>query len=615
MSFFTELKRRNVFRVGAAYLVVAWLLLQIVDTLGPILSLPVAFGRGVFLVLLIGFPLALIVSWVFELTPVGLQTQEDADQSGHHTTSSRLNLVVIVGMALVIVLLVLDNYILDDSFIQEDQDVADTAIDDDNGFPAEEEIIQTSGVQTLAVLPFDNLSADGEQEYFADGISEELISVLTRLDGLQVAGRTSSFYFKDRDEDLATAGEMLGVEYILEGSVRKAGDQVRINAQLVNSRTGFNLWTETYDRGLDDIFAIQDEIAKAVATALSITLGVGDLGQQPGMTSDLDAYDIYLQILSIKSNDVGPMIRRGELARQALAIDPDFGLAWLYLALGESWEFRAENPGSTFEEMLEVVREPFEKARALAPQHYSIRSFNAAMLSRQEGRFDEEERIQRELYAQYGTEAVLGLGVFLLEVGKPVEAIRYFEEVRRHDPLSVDVSQGLIIAYNIAGRTEEAFAEYERASALSETHLYRLTGAAALVAMGGDDTELIARLNNLAMDNQEQPLGRNVNPFMLELLDDRTAALTTLHQFFEEGRDMEMIQYWSGYFDDPELSLQVFRRMSSPVMAWLPFHDETRQHEGFKELLQELGMVDYFRSNGWNDFCQPLPGGDDFECN
>lgn len=275
-----ELKRRHVFRVGIVYAVVAWLLVQIVVSVESPLHLPDWADTLVIVLLSIGFAVALVLAWAFDKTPDGIRRTGPTPQK--NTTGAGSD----------------------------------------------------GGVPSIAVLPFADMSPDHDQEYFADGISEELLNTLARIRDLRVSGRTSSFYFKGRNEDLRSIGAALGVHFILEGSVRKAGDRVRITAQLIDATTDAHLWSETYDRTLEGLFEIQEGIAKSVASALQITLGVGGLGGIPGMTRNAAAYDEYLLagvahgVEMILPTSV-PEIRRSiQHLERAVTLDPAFSLAW-----------------------------------------------------------------------------------------------------------------------------------------------------------------------------------------------------------------------------------------------------------------------------------------------
>ena len=274
MSFFAELRRRNVIRVAGLYVVTAWLLVQIADTLLPIFGTPDWVLRTLVTMLALGFVPALVFSWVFELTPEGLKREEEVDRrfSTTQLTARKLDIATLMIALLAIVLLLIDwmrpvAKVGPESVV--DADAGRTPASSNGGADATAEAgsapeAASSDPGSIAVLPFVNMSADAENEYFSDGISEELLNVLVKVDGLSVASRTSSFAYKGREQSAASIGAELKVAHVLEGSVRKSGQRVRITAQLIDARSDRHLWSETYDRELDDIFAIQQEIAEAM---------------------------------------------------------------------------------------------------------------------------------------------------------------------------------------------------------------------------------------------------------------------------------------------------------------------------------------------------------------
>ncbi len=345
-NLWTELKRRNVFRVAAAYAVVAWLLIEVSDTVFPRLSLPEWTVTFVIALLVLGFPLALFLSWAYELTPEGVKKTREVKLAESVTASTGRKL----DFAIIAVLLVALGWFAWDKFgSRPDLPVA------------------TSGrpEASIAVLPFSDMSAAGDQEYFGDGLAEEILNLLAGVSELKVSGRTSSFSFKGKDTPIPEIGRALGVAHVLEGSVRKSGDRLRITAQLVNTEDGFHLWSETFDRQLADIFAIQDEIAGAIAKALRVTL----TGQAAG--GDLGAYDLYLQARTlIYGRTVSGLKRARELIDEALALDPDYAPA--LAASGELWMLLADAPDSygdvPAEQAYSAARTQLERALALNPE-------------------------------------------------------------------------------------------------------------------------------------------------------------------------------------------------------------------------------------------------------
>ena len=295
MSFFDELKRRNVFKVAAAYILVSWLLLQISDTLVPALHLPEWFHSGVAFLLIIGFPIALVFAWAFDMTPDGLKKEKDnnGSQPRASTSGRTLNYTIIVSLAVALMYFVWESRIQTGSEPFSQEPIAQTVQSDNEKRalpPVSEQ--ESRDNNSIAVLPFINMSSDPEQEYFSDGITEEVLNLLVKIPELKVTSRTSVFAFKGQIVDIPTVAEKLGVAHILEGSVRKAGNRVRITAQLIEARNDVHLWSETYERTLDDIFAIQDEIAREVVKALQIQL----LGEAPIATAtNTEAYKLYLR--------------------------------------------------------------------------------------------------------------------------------------------------------------------------------------------------------------------------------------------------------------------------------------------------------------------------------
>jgi TolB-like protein len=310
MSFFAELKRRNVFRVGVAYVVTAWLLLQASDVVLNNVEAPGWVFRVIMLLLGIGFPLVLIFAWAFEMTPEGLKRERDVDrgQSITHKTGRKLDFTIIAILVMGLA------YFIWESRFSGDPASSDPAPSSQAEAPAvsasadpsrkgEDAPMATAVIpndKSIAVLPFVNLSSDPEQEFFSDGISEELLNALARFPGLRVAARTSSFQFKGQNRDIADIATTLKVAHILEGSVRKSGNRLRITAQLIKADDGFHLWSETYDREMTDIFAIQDEIAGAISEALRVQLALeGDQpkAHQPVVieAANTQAYEAYLR--------------------------------------------------------------------------------------------------------------------------------------------------------------------------------------------------------------------------------------------------------------------------------------------------------------------------------
>jgi adenylate cyclase len=315
-NFFSELKRRNVYKVAVAYIVGGWALSQGIAQVFPVFDVPNWVIRLIVLLIIIGLPIALVLAWMFEITPQGIKRTATADamRAGPGQKKRAWIYVVAVGGLLSIGLFFLGRYSAESRTAQQ------------------AESRMTLPEKSIAVLPFVNMSANTANDYFSDGITEEILNALAQIPNLKVAARTSAFAFKGKGEDLRKVGEVLDVATVLEGSVQRAGDDVRITAQLIDARTGYHLWSEKYDRKLTSIFAVEDEISKTIADKLQVQLG----GGQPLVatnTQNPQAHDLYLRGLSLLAAR-GPGLRDAvAVFKQAVATDPEYGQAWAGLSL------------------------------------------------------------------------------------------------------------------------------------------------------------------------------------------------------------------------------------------------------------------------------------------
>jgi len=332
MSFFVELKRRNVFRMGIAYVVVAWVLLQAIDFTLDIISAP-NWVMQVFLIAgVAGLPVVLIIAWVFEMTPDGIKRESEIDrrQSTTQSTGRKLDRTIIVFLAVAVLLLLAERFIVPKSQSAPAPPVVKEETDNSND-------TADNGKRSVAVLPFVNMSSDPEQEYFSDGLSEELLNRLAKNEQLHVAARTSSFQFKGQNQDVSEIGRQLKVDHVLEGSVRKSANRLRITVQLIKVDSGYHLWSETYEREMDDIFAIQDDIAMAITQALEVELGATGKKNTVQLTKNLEAYNLYLQGRYFLAERGGENMRKAnELFAKAVALDEQFASAWSAMAFNSA---------------------------------------------------------------------------------------------------------------------------------------------------------------------------------------------------------------------------------------------------------------------------------------
>ncbi len=443
-SVWQELKRRNVVRVAIAYVVVSWLTLQFTDILIPLLTLPAWIGRLVLLILLVGFPLAMFFAWAFELTPEGLKKERHVDRSESvtHVTGRKLDFIIIGVLAVALTFFAVDKYIL-----------------------APDSASEIVGQQSIAVLPFVNMSSDPEQEYFSDGLSEEILNLLAKVPNLKVIARTSSFAFKGKNEDLRSIGRALGVKTVLEGSVRKSGERVRITAQLIDVSDGAHLWSETYDRTLTDIFAVQDSVASEILDALQIHVGTAPTRGRP--TENTDAYALFLRAKVEMYAWNGTNAEKFLL--QAVELDPLFAEAWELLAytLWEQWGISIDAASARERTVNAASRALAIKPDLVFAQYLWGSSGSGA--SRLLSEFEGLELILHE-EPNHGQAKEL-LTYYLVYGGYFREALQMSERVLELDPLSPNMLlwSGNLLFY--AGeQNAEAYAALELADELNSRY-------------------------------------------------------------------------------------------------------------------------------------------------
>ncbi|MBO6522787.1 MAG: tetratricopeptide repeat protein [Balneolaceae bacterium] len=424
---FQELKRRNVFRVATAYAIAGWLIIQICATTFPFLNLPEWLITAVIVFVLIGFPLSLIFAWAFELTPEGLKKSEEVDitESVTSTTGKKLNGIIIGVLSVALFFVLVERIFFAKASILEDSE-------------------QTAIVETasIAVLPFVNMSSDTENEYFSDGLSEELLNALAKVEDMQVAGRTSSFKFKGQNENLIEIGAELGVANILEGSVRKSGNRLRITAQLIRVSDGFHMWSETYDREftVDNIFDIQEEISRHVMEELKVRLLPEEevqLGERP--TQDIEAYNAYLAATQVGATRRAADLEKAiELYQQAIRIDPTYAEAYAKLAF--TYRLLHEFGDLPLEEMKELMKENIDKAMSL---NENLASAYHAQVNLDGINFNRENALKnaRKAYALAPNDATIVNSLYIqLGNDELEEKFRMLKKAYRLDPLSSPIA-------------------------------------------------------------------------------------------------------------------------------------------------------------------------------
>ena len=371
MSFISELKRRNVFKVGVAYAVACWLMLQIVDLVLENINAPDWVMQVFMLALAVGFPIAIIIAWAFEVTPDGVKLEKNVDRSKSISshTGRQLNRGIIMILSVAVVFLLTERFRNETSFKSSEKAADSTSVETAQKTDTVEPEVptQTLSEKSIAVLPFVNMSSDSEQDYFADGISEEILNALAKVNDLKVAGRTSSFAFKGKNEDLLAIGKALRVNHILEGSVRKSGTKVRITAQLIKVDDGFHMWSETYDRELNDIFVIQDEISAAILAQLKTQL----LGERlVTAKTDTRAYELYLLAKQrIYERNQASLEMAIRLVTEAIDIDAAYAPAYAQLGIANMLVSDRNYGTLPHESAGERGKRALDKALQLDPQN------------------------------------------------------------------------------------------------------------------------------------------------------------------------------------------------------------------------------------------------------
>jgi TolB-like protein len=612
-GWWDALRRRKVAQWGMLYVAGAWGFLQGFEFLSDTYGWPLQLQQLATLALFIGLPIVLVVAWYH------------GDRGHQRVTTAEF--------AIITLLLLLGGGAL--AFYQRNIDggaEATLAAPGTSASPASPGAPDAR--PSLAVLPFVDLSQTKDQEYLGDGLADEILNQLAQVPALRLVGRTSSFSFKGKDADLQTIGSKLGVAHILEGSVRKSGDRIRVTAQLVAASDSSQLWSKTYDRHLADVFAVQDEIARDVATALSVKLDAVKLNTAQGGTTNVEAYDRYLQwrqLFLSEYFDEEHDRQRVRLAREAVALDPGFVLGWD--ALARSLDALA---GEVDAEQAQRLREEAAQVRAriagMAPDHWIVKRNRAYALWR-EGKWAEAIALTREIMegGPMSYERAFPYTELIFSVGHLDETVAVVEQLKVSEPLAMFISRDLQYDYTASRRIDDAEAEYRRS-----------------LSLDGDDSgpTWLAFHRMLARPDSDPKALRDLHsrlaeaygwPFLLDLggvLNDRDAMLAILREAAKDpayggGRRAIVFQMETAdALGDTDLAVDALRRYLESAEGfqdgsmrhghywqfWTMPHSSIRSHPEFKRLLTKTGVVDYWRQTGkWGDGCKPI-GADDFQC-
>ena len=612
MSFFDELKRRNVFRVAIGYVITAWLLLQVVDLVLENIKAPDWVMQVFMLALAIGFPLAIFFAWAFEMTPEGVKRESEVDRSKSIApqTGRKMDRNIIIAMALALAYFAYDKFLASpaDNMPQSvpDKHLQLESASTEQLVPANDTPTQAvdspkalnPNEQSVAVLPFINMSDDAQNEYFSDGISEELLNVLVRVKGLRVPSRTSSFTFKGTDKKLAEIGEELQVDHILEGSVRKSGDRIRVTAQLIDVNTDTHLWSETYTRELDDIFAVQDEIAQAIVSALKVTLTGDDQASiQARETTSVEAYNKYLLGRHVW-NQRSPenLLAATKPLNEAVTMDPNYGQAWA--ALADAYVLIPEYGGGSVEQYIPLAHEAIERALVINPESARTLTTSAYIKFMYDydlkGAYtDIEKAIQID--PGYAT-AHQWYGELLAVEGQFDAALDQLRLARIADPLAAVMPHvmGWILAFS--NRTDEAFALYEQALEIDPHFSSTIGNLVTLNMRTGRYDQARARSLQLATLTEYDP---TTDLAVIDALENPELTGNAL-SLMEQDPDLQDGAYGKAAYlmmlNEPELALDNLEKGFAESEGYMvhmnrmDIYDPLRENPRFQALLAKMNL-------------------------
>ncbi len=594
-----ELKRRNVFRVGMAYIVAAWVLVQIGDIAAENFEAPVWVMKMFMSSLFAAFPIVIFFSWAYEMTPEGIKKASEVDptQSISGDTGRKLDYITMGLLVVVVGVVALERFMPKPPGIEVVHEIAQLEAEPE----PEVEILENS----IAVLPFVNMSAEADQDYFSDGLTEELLNVLTHVEGLNVASRTSSFAFKGSTKNIQQIATALRVANILEGSVRKVGNRLRITAQLIDTSDDRHLWSDSYDRDMTDIFQIQDEIANAIVSALTRELGIGlQAVSVQSATTSLDAYDLYLKarelFIARKNLDTS-----WELLEKATEMDPQFARAWEALAavhsVTSSWF-----PGDGID----------HSKLALAAAHTALEidpdlSMAYAVIGMEfqttgAGLTGAIKNLDRAIENdQKNATAWLWRGIMLKDMGYMEMAASNFEQCLEIDAGYQNCRQHLAESLLALGKIESAIEKFE---ATIEENFHSTDDAFVSYYVHTGQRKMALLVAALSLREQFAPVKDWIeaieNP-----LEDQAFRIARFNKWGETHNidmcDMGMVA----------IALQqesCFSTLENTRLMWHPDTAYFRKKPAFKDFVN-LHFMSYWKENGFPPQCRPLDDGD-FEC-
>ena len=547
MSFFNELKRRNVFRVGIAYAVGAWVVLQLTDIVGEILELPPLGGKIILLVIVVGFPITLFAAWAFELTPEGIKRENEVDrtQSVTSQTGKKLNATILVLMAFAIGYLLVDKFYLSELTATPELEIVEQTTAEPPPAIVEPEISR----QSIAVLPFDNRSRLEEDEFFVEGVHDDLLTNLARIGGLKVISRTSVLRYKDTEKPIPDIAKELGVATVMEGAVQRSGNTVRINVQLIDAQTDEHLWAEIFDRELttDNLFAIQTEISEKIASALKATLSPEEqerISDRP--TENMAAYSAFLRGRQLQAVRTSQSLQQAMTEyERAVELDPEYAMAWVGIAEASMLLVGYSTLPPT--EAYERVEKAASRALALNDQLGEAYLSMAMVHANYERDAEAEQAFQKAIELSPGyAPAYQWYGNFLANFpGRFREALSVSSKARELDPMSSIIRLNHIHKLQALGRFEAMETELMSLMELDPGFPAAYSGMAGLMAVTGRfDEEVLWRQKGIDRDPGRIFSYMDLGFALLNLGD--LEALAKIHETME---DIDSEHYSIGWLD------------------------------------------------------------------
>jgi TolB-like protein/tetratricopeptide (TPR) repeat protein len=596
-SFFAELKRRNVYKVAVAYIVAGWAVSQGIAQVFPVFDVPNWAIRVIVLLIIVGLPIALVLAWMFELTPQGIKRTEIADAMPATTRRKKHAwiYVVVIACAISIGLFFLGRY------------SASRGIVGENGRPGGPSLPISE--KSIAVLPFDNLSRDPDNAYFTEGVQDEILTRLAKVADLKVISRTSTQQFKSAPEDLPRIAKQLGVAHVLEGSVQRANDQIRVNVQLINALTDAHLWAETFDRKLTDIFGVESEIAKTIADTLQAKLSGSEkhaIAARP--TENTEAHQLYLKGRFFWNKRTGKDLKKSiDYFQQAITVDPNYALA--YAGVADAYVFlpgyTAGTPQDCYPKAMAAAKKALELDDTLAEAHTALAlaiwyyDFDFSQANREFQRAIELNPNYATAHQQYGNNTLSALGRFDDAIAEGKRAVEL-------DPLSLVINSDLGVDYFFARRYDEAIAQLHKTLEMDPGYYFAHVMLAQTLEMKSAPDAAIAEYQKArALNDDPSVLGMLGRAYGLS--GNRTEAEKILNQL----RELSTQRYVAAYsfalvylgLGDKEEALrwleQSYQDRAGSDVGWIrvdPLVNPLRDDPRFEALAEKIIPARDFKS-------------------